>query len=201
MGAYIAISGSIACGKTTVCNALAQSLGFHALCEEAEQNPFLSSFYDSYPHIREHAFHSQMWFLCYKHVQLQQVSKLRRPAVVERCLEENLLFARLLLGVEEYKIYVDYYNLIASSVHQPLLILYLAVPLEEQLEHIQRRGIPYEQRVDREYLTKLNSIYEDWVSSCTRIRVLRIQNTQLQFEAIQDIVRQEMSRYPQVTLE
>lgn len=200
MGNYFAISGSIACGKTTLCKALARSLGFHAFCEEAAQNPFLSSFYDSYPSIHKHAFHSQMWFLCYKHVQLQQISKLRKPAVVERCLEENLLFARLLLGAEEYKIYMDYYNLIASSTHHPLFSLYLTLPLEEQLHRIQKRGILYEQRIDREYLTKLNSMYEHWVSSGTRIRILRIQNTQLQFEAIQDIVRQEMSRYPQVTL-
>lgn len=200
MGNYLAISGSIACGKTTLYKALAQSLGFHAFCEEAAQNPFLSSFYDSYPIIQKHAFQSQMWFLCYKHVQLQEISKLSKPAVVERCLEENLLFARLLLGAEEYKIYMDYYNLIASSAHQPVFILYLTLPLEEQLHRIQKRGISYEQHIDREYLTKLNSMYEHWGSGCTRIRILRIQNTQLQFEAIQDVVRQEMSRYPQVTL-
>ena len=58
MRAYIAISGSIACGKTTLCKALARSLGFHAFCEEAAKNPFLSSFYDSYPNIQKHVFHS-----------------------------------------------------------------------------------------------------------------------------------------------
>jgi len=199
MAAYIAVSGSIACGKTTLCKTLAQTLQCHAFWEDADQNPFLSAFYHNYPSTREYAFLSQMWFLYYKHAQLEEIARLNELALVERCLDENLLFAQLVLGEEEYKIYMDYYNLIASSMHQPVLIIYISVSLEEQIARIRKRAIPHEQRIEQAYLTKLNSLYERWVSTCLEIPVLQFKDGESSFKQIEDRVREEVEKHSQAT--
>ena len=43
---FIAIEGPIGVGKTTLANKLAESFGSSLLLEGADENPFLSRFYD-----------------------------------------------------------------------------------------------------------------------------------------------------------
>lgn len=183
---YVTVSGSIATGKTTLCKMLGEMLSIPVFYEEASQNPFLPDFYADDLDIPRYAFHSQMWFLNYKHQQLQKIANARQPVVMERCLDENLIFFQLVLSNEENKIYADYYQLVAESVLalKPILIVYLRVSVTEQLWRIMQRTISYEQAIDEQYLKELNSKYEEWVSSCQQTPVLSFDSEQIQLRKV-----------------
>lgn len=183
---YVAISGSIATGKTTLCKILGRMLGIPVFYEQVSQNPFLARFYSSDLDMSRYAFHSQMWFLNYKRMQLQKIANTKQPVVMERCLDENLIFSQLVLTNEENKIYTDCYQLVAESVFalKRVLIVYLRVSVDEQLRRIKQRNIPYEQNIDKHYLTELSSKYEEWISSCEGAPILPFNSEQVNLERI-----------------
>lgn len=183
---YIAVSGSIATGKTTLCKILGQMLDIPAFYEQVSQNPFLAPFYSSGLGMSKYAFHSQMWFLNYKRMQLQEIANTKQPVVMERCLDENLIFSQLVLTNEENKIYTDCYQLVAESLAllKPVLIVYLRLSLNEQLRRIKQRSIPYEQNIDEQYLVRLNSKYEEWIASYEVSPVLAFNSEKVSLKSI-----------------
>ena len=58
--AFIAVEGAIGVGKTTLAKRLAASFNYQTLLEDAEQNPFLESFYRNR---KQAALATQLFFL------------------------------------------------------------------------------------------------------------------------------------------
>lgn len=172
-------------------------LGIPVFYEQASQNSFLAPFYSSGLGISKYAFHCQIWFLNYKRMQLQEIAKAKQPVVMERCLGENLIFSQLVLTNEEKKIYMDYYQLVAESIFalKPVLIVYLRVSPNEQHRRIRQRSIPYEQNIDEQYLIRLNSRYEEWISSCEGIPILAFNSEQVNLERIATKTCSQLSKF------
>ena len=176
---------------------LGEMLGIPVFYEQPSQNPFLPHFYSNGLGEYGYAFHSQMWFLNYKYMQLQEIANVKQPVVMERCLDENLIFAQLVLTNEENKIYMDCYQLVAQSLValRPSLIVYLRVSLNEQLHRIKQRSISYEQNIDEQYLMRLDSRYEEWISSCVGIPILAFNSEQVSLERIARESRFQLSKF------
>jgi deoxyadenosine/deoxycytidine kinase len=156
---YVVIEGPIGVGKTTLAKRIAPLLGADLMLERAEDNPFLERFYRS---PRTGAFPAQLYFLFQRARQMQQLrqSDLFAPVrVADFLLEKDRLFARVTLDDEEYALYDQVYERLAIDAPVPDLVVYLQAPVDVLLDRIARRGIRYEQAMEREYLERLVDAY------------------------------------------
>jgi len=156
---FIAVEGPIGVGKTSLARRLSTSLSAQAILEEAAQNPFLERFYKN---PRAGALPAQLYFLLQRAQQLaalKQADLFEPLRVADYLLEKDRLFARVTLDDAEYALYEQLYARLDIQVPKPDLVVYLQAPVDVLLERIARRGVAYEQYIDRGYLERLNEAY------------------------------------------
>jgi len=156
---HVVIEGPIGVGKTSLARRLADASGADLVLEHAEDNPFLERFYRS---PRTGAFPAQLFFLFQRARQMQQLrqSDLFAPVrIADFMLEKDRLFARVTLDDEEYALYEQVYERLAIDAPVPDLVVYLQAPVEALQDRIARRGIRYEQGMERDYLERLVDAY------------------------------------------
>jgi deoxyguanosine kinase len=155
----IVIEGPIGVGKTSLARRLARSFGSELILEQAEENPFLERFYKN---PRSAALQTQLFFLFQRTRQLEDIRQhdlFDTVRVADYLIEKDRLFARLTLDDEEFALYDQVYARLAVDAPSPDLVIYLQAPVDVLLERIERRGIRYEQDMDRDYLEKLQEAY------------------------------------------
>lgn len=156
---YIVVEGPIGVGKTSLARRLADSLGSELLLEEAEDNPFLERFYRD---PRNAALPTQLFFLFQR---ARQIQKLRQGdmfspvRVADFLLEKDRLFARLNLDDDELALYEQVYSHLSLDAPVPDLVIYLQAPVDVLMKRIIRRGVSYEQVIQRDYLERLVDAY------------------------------------------
>ena len=156
---YIVIEGPIGVGKTSLARRLGERLSAELVLEQAEQNPFLDRFYAN-PKVG--AFPAQLHFLFQRAQQLASLKQgdLFAPVrVADYLFEKDRLFARITLEDAEFALYEQVHSRMAVESPEPDLVVFLQAPVDVLLERIARRRIPYEQRIERAYLEKLNEAY------------------------------------------
>jgi deoxyguanosine kinase len=156
---FIAVEGPIGVGKSSLARRLCISLAAQGVLEEAAQNPFLERFYRN---PRAGALPTQLYFLLQRAQQLASLKQqdLFAPVrVSDYLLEKDRLFARVTLDDAEYALYEQLYARLDIQVPKPDLVVYLQAPVDVLLERIARRGVDYEQYIDRGYLERLNEAY------------------------------------------
>jgi deoxyguanosine kinase len=156
---FIAVEGPIGVGKTSLARRLCTSLSAQGVLEEAVQNPFLERFYRN---PRAGALPAQLYFLLQRAQQLaalKQADLFASVRVADYLLEKDRLFARVTLDDAEYALYEQLYTRLDIHVPRPDLVVYLQAPVDVLLERIARRGVAYEQYIDRGYLERLNEAY------------------------------------------
>lgn len=156
---FIVIEGPIGVGKTTLALKLAATLGAEVVLEHPQDNPFLERFYRN---PRAGALPAQLYFLF---ARAQQMSALKQEdlfaplRVADYLIDKDRLFARTTLDEEELRLYEQVYTKLAIEAPRPDLVVYLQAPVDVLLARIARRGIRYEQFIDRNYLERLNNAY------------------------------------------
>ncbi len=156
---FVVVEGPIGVGKTSLARRLAASFGSDLVLEQGEENPFLERFYRN---PRAAAFQTQLYFLFQRARQMQDLRQqdlFQRVRVSDYLLEKDRLFARLTLDDEEYGLYEQVYARLAIDAPVPDLVVYLQAPVDVLLERIGRRGIAYEQGIERRYLERLADAY------------------------------------------
>lgn len=156
---HVVIEGPIGVGKTSLARRLAQSMGSELILEQSEENPFLERFYRD---PRSAAFPTQLHFLFQRARQLQnfrQHDMFDPVRVADYLLEKDRLFARITLDDEEYALYEQVFAKLAIDAPKPDLVVYLQAPVDVLMERIARRGIKYEQLIERSYLERLVDTY------------------------------------------
>jgi deoxyguanosine kinase len=156
---FIVVEGPIGVGKTSLARRLCASLNAQPVLEQAAQNPFLERFYKN---PRAGALPTQLYFLLQRAQQLAGLkqSDLFAPLrVADFLMEKDRLFARVTLDDAEYELYEQLYARLDIQVPKPDLVIYLQAPVDVLLERISRRGVEFEQHIDRQYLEKLNQAY------------------------------------------
>ena len=156
---FIVVEGPIGVGKTSLARRLAESLSGQPVLEDAAQNPFLERFYKN---PRAGALPAQLYFLfqrCQQLAALNQQDLFAQLRVADYLLEKDRLFARVTLDDAEFALYEQINAKLDVQAPKPDLVVYLQAPVDVLLERIAKRGIRYEQQIDRAYLERLNEAY------------------------------------------
>ena len=156
---YIVVEGTIGVGKTSLARRLSESFRAGLVLEQAEENPFLERFYRN---PRQGALPAQLFFLFQRARQLESLHQqdlFAATHVSDYLFDKDRLFAGINLDADELALYEQVYARLALDVPKPDLVIYLQAPTDVLLERIARRGIRYEQQIERAYLERLNAAY------------------------------------------
>jgi deoxyguanosine kinase len=172
---YIAFEGNIGAGKTTLAHKIAEDFNAKTVLERFADNPFLPKFYKDQ---NRYAFPLEMSFLADRYQQLSddlaQFDLFKDFIVADYHIFKSLIFAKITLAEDEYRLYRNLFDIIYKEMQKPDLYVYLYQNTTRLLENIKRRGRAYEQNIAAEYLDKINVGYLDYIKSQTDLNVLII---------------------------
>lgn len=158
---FIAIEGPIGAGKTTLATMLSQEFGFPMISEIVEDNPYLDKFYDN---IEKWSFQLEMFFLCHRYKQLEDTSahflKKGQPVIADYHIYKNVIFAERTLSQHQLEKYKKIYHLLTDDLPKPNFIIYIKASLPTLLHRIEKRGRPFEKKIETSYLEQLIADYE-----------------------------------------
>ncbi len=172
---YIAFEGNIGAGKTTLTTRIAEDFNAKTVLERFADNPFLPKFYEDE---NRYAFTLEMSFLADRYKQLSddlaQFDLFKEFIVADYHIFKSLIFAKITLTEDEYRLYRILFDIINREMPKPDLYIYLYQNSERLLQNIKKRGRSYEQKIPLDYLDKINSGYLDYIKSQTELNVLII---------------------------
>jgi len=172
---YIAFEGNIGAGKTTLVNKIAEDFNAKTVLERFADNPFLPKFYKDQ---NRYAFPLEMSFLADRYQQLSddlaQFDLFKDFIVADYHIFKSLIFAKITLAEDEYRLYRNLFNIIYKEMPKPDLYVYLYQNTARLLENIKKRGRNYEQNIEAAYLDKINNGYLEYIKSQTDLNVLII---------------------------
>ncbi|MFY9529322.1 MAG: deoxynucleoside kinase [Candidatus Acidiferrales bacterium] len=188
---YIVVEGPIRVGKSSLAKALAERLHARRVFD-AEDNPFLVDFYEEKPGA---AFRAQMYFLFERHRRLVelQLDEIPGPVVSDFLFEKDKIFAYINLEDEELKLYERYFDLLASPLPSPDLVIYLQAKPEVLRKRVSKKGDPAESQLSLEYLEEVARAYEHFFFRYSASNLLIVDTSEIDFvERNQDL--QELLR-------
>jgi deoxyadenosine/deoxycytidine kinase len=188
---HIVIEGPIRVGKSTLAKVLAEQLHARRIFD-ADDNPFLSDFYDEKP---GSAFRAQMYFLYERHRRLLDWGPEANPApiVSDFLFEKDKIFAYLNLDNEELKLYEHYFEMLAPSAPAPDLVIYLQAKPEVLRKRVSKKGDPAETQISPEYVEAVANAYEHFFFRYSGANLLVVDTSEIDFvERNQDL--QELLR-------
>ncbi|MDR7209236.1 2-amino-4-hydroxy-6-hydroxymethyldihydropteridine diphosphokinase [Flavobacterium piscis] len=172
---YIAFEGNIGAGKTTLAHKIAEDFNAKTVLERFADNPFLPKFYKDQ---NRYAFPLEMSFLADRYQQLSddlaQFDLFKDFIVADYHIFKSLIFAKITLAEDEYRLYRNLFDIIYKEMPKPDLYIYLYQNTERLLENIKKRGRNYEQNIEADYLDKINTGYLEYIKSETDLNVLII---------------------------
>ena len=175
---YIVIEGNIGVGKTTLASKIAEDFNAKLVLERFADNPFLPKFYEDQS---RYAFPLEMSFLADRYQQLSddlaQFDLFKDFIVADYHIFKSLIFAKVTLQEDEFKLYKMMFDIIHKETSKPDLYVYLYQNSEQLLENIKNRGRSYEQQIQEKYLEKINQGYLDYIKTKTDLNILVIDVT------------------------
>lgn len=179
---YIAFEGNIGAGKTTLMHKIADDFNAKTVLERFADNPFLPKFYKDQ---NRYAFPLEMSFLADRYQQLSddlaQFDLFKDFIVADYHIFKSLIFAKITLAEDEYRLYRNLFNIIYKEMLKPDLYIYLYQNTARLLQNIKKRGRHYEQNISANYLDKINTGYLDYIKSQTDLNVLIIDVSERDF--------------------
>lgn len=180
----ILVSGNIAAGKTSLTERLGARLNWLTAFESVADNPYLPDFYAD---MRAWSFHLQIFFLGHRAQQHLKLAKGPQSAIADRSIyEDAYIFARALhhlgnLSERDYLAYRRVFELVVDNLPSPDLLIYLNAPVPVLIERIRQRGRDIEIGITSDYMSLLESFYQDWMETFDLCPVLTIRSDDLDF--------------------
>ncbi|MCV2486326.1 2-amino-4-hydroxy-6-hydroxymethyldihydropteridine diphosphokinase [Flavobacterium sp. SH_e] len=172
---YISFEGNIGAGKTTLVHKIAEDFNAKTVLERFADNPFLPKFYKDQ---NRYAFPLEMSFLADRYQQLAddlaQFDLFKDFIVADYHIFKSLIFAKITLAEDEYRLYRNLFDIIYKEMPKPDLYVYLYQNTGRLLQNIKKRGRTYEQNIEGAYLDKINNGYLEYIKSQTDLNVLII---------------------------
>lgn len=179
---YIVIEGNIGAGKTSFATLLAEECNARLILEQFEENSFLPKFYED--PVR-YAFPLELSFLADRYqqlkVQFNASDMFKTFTVADYFIFKSLIFASKNLESLEFGLYSKLFSIVSSVVPKPDMIVYLYLNLENLKKNIEKRGRPYEQNIQFDYLEKIQKGYLEFLRQQEDLRVLVIDTNGLDF--------------------
>jgi len=169
---YIAIEGNIGAGKTSLSHQISGDFNAKLILERFADNAFLPKFYEE---PQRYAFTLEMSFLADRYQQisddLSQLDLFRDFIVSDYDIYKSLIFSKITLPEDEFKLYRRLFYLMYKDIAKPDLYIYLYQNTKRLQENIKKRGRDYEQNIEDAYLEKINSGYLDFLKNQTELKV------------------------------
>ena len=179
---YIAVEGNIGAGKTSFATMVSQDFNAKLILERFKDNPFLPKFYEDQP---RYAFSLEMSFLADRYQQLAddiaQYDLFTDFVISDYDVFKSLIFAKITLHEDEYKLYHKLFNIMYKELVKPDLYIYLYQNTERLLENIRKRGREYEQNIKQDYLANINQSYLSFIKSQPGLNVKIIDISEMDF--------------------
>lgn len=181
---FILVAGNIGSGKTSLTERVGQRLNWKTGFESVADNPYLPDFYSN---MQQWSFHLQVFFLGHRAQQHRELASGRMSAIADRSIYEDAhIFARVLhhlgnLNERDFQAYRSVYELVIEGLPRPDLLLHLKAPVPMLMERIRQRGRAMERGISADYLTLLDTFYEEWMQDFDLCPVLTIHTENLNF--------------------
>ena len=161
---FITIEGNIGAGKTTLSRLLSRHYNARLILEEFAENPFLPKFYES---PEQYAFPLELFFMAERYKQLKDLLQtndlFQQLTISDYLFTKCLLFAKVNLPEEEFRLYQKLFDIINPQIMQPQLLIYLHTPVEKLQKNIKKRNRSYEQNIPDDYLFSLQETYTQYI--------------------------------------
>ena len=158
---FTGLSGA---GKTTLAHLLSKHLNARLILEQFADNPFLPKFYEN---PQQYAFPLELFFMAERYKQLKELvhtkDLFQHVTVADYLFTKCLLFAKVNLKDEEFRLYQKLYDIINQQLIAPDLLIYLHVPVQKLQKNIRKRNRPYELAIPDEYLFSIQETYTHYI--------------------------------------
>ena len=161
---FITIEGNIGAGKTTLAHLLAKHCNARLILEQFADNPFLPKFYEN---PGQNAFPLELFFMAERYKQLKELihtkDLFQNITISDYLFTKCLLFAKVNLPEEEFRLYQRLFEIINQQLAQPDILIYLHAPVQKLQENIRKRNRAYEPAIQDEYLFNLQETYTHYI--------------------------------------
>lgn len=161
---FITIEGNIGAGKTTLAHLLAKRLNARLILEEFADNPFLPKFYEN---PKQYAFPLELFFMAERYKQLKdtlfKTDLFQSITVSDYVFTKCLLFARINLPPEEFKLFQKLFDVMQQQLVFPDIIIYLHSSVSKLQRNIKKRNRSYEQKIPDSYLQSIQDTYTNYI--------------------------------------
>jgi len=161
---FVVIEGNIGAGKTTLSHLLSKHYNARLILEEFADNPFLPKFYQS---PEQYAFPLELFFMAERYKQLKDLLQTKdmfqHITISDYLFTKCLLFAKVNLPDEEFRLYQKLFDIINPQIVQPDILVYLHSPVNKLQENIKKRNRAYEQNIPSDYLFNLQETYTQYI--------------------------------------
>jgi deoxyadenosine/deoxycytidine kinase len=161
---FVTIEGNIGAGKTTLAHLLSKHFNARLILEEFADNPFLPKFYEN---PGQYAFPLELFFMAERYKQLKDLLQTKdmfqNITISDYLFTKCLLFAKVNLPEEEFRLYQKLFEIINPQIIQPDIVIYLHTPVKKLQENIKKRNRNYEQAIPNDYLFTLQETYTQYI--------------------------------------
>lgn len=160
---YISVEGNIGAGKTTLAHILSKHYNARLILEQFADNPFLSKFYEN---PQQYAFPLELFFMAERYKQLKDLHTkdlFQHVTVADYLFTKCLLFAKVNLPDEEFRLYQKLFDIMQQQITQPEILIYLHSPVQKLQQNIKKRNRSFEQGIPDEYLFNIQQTYTNYI--------------------------------------
>ncbi len=191
---YIAVEGPLGVGKTSLALLLAERVQGRVVLEDAEDNPFLASFYED---PRRFAFQTQLFFILRRferQEEIRQIDLFKRVVISDYLFDKDRIFARLNLDDREFSLYEQVFHLLKAKIVKPDLVIFLQARTDVLKQRIKHRNRDYEKSIGVPYLDQVNQAFNEFFFHYTETPLLVINASDIDFihvpEDLDDLVHE-----------
>lgn len=161
---FVTIEGNIGAGKTTLAHLLSKHYNARLILEEFADNPFLPKFYEN---PKQFAFPLELFFMAERYKQLKDLlhtqDMFNSITISDYLFTKCLLFAKVNLPADEFRLYQSLFDIIHQQLIQPELLIYLHSPVSRLQQNIRKRNRSYEQQIADDYLFSIQETYTQYI--------------------------------------
>jgi deoxyguanosine kinase len=143
---------------------LARHYNARLILEQFADNPFLPKFYEN---PAQYAFPLELFFMAERYKQLKELvhtgDLFQSLTISDYLFTKCLLFAKINLPDQEYKLYQKLFEILDTQLVHPDLLIYLHAPVSKLQANIRKRNRSYEQSIPDEYLHNIQEAYTQYI--------------------------------------